>query len=181
MMMRELMEKADKIDELAIKHYNVFKEIYYYVISTKNEDVREHLEKIMNNVNIEDAYHITTNRWIQKSVVDDIVNTIQYANKYEDINYETIDYSFIDLISYAHEEDMTTEVFIDINTSIPFDTSCLRDLIAEKLKEIDELTIQKKYGYRIYIKHEKIDAKEKCKHSCKAQYRINKINEIFEL
>lgn len=181
MMMRELMEKADKIDELEIKHYNNYKEIYYYVISTKNEDVREHLREIMNNVNIEDAYRITTNRWIQKSVIDDIVNTIQYANKYEDINYQTIKYSFIDLINYAHEEDMTTEVYIDLNTNIPFDTDALRDLIAEKLNEVDELTVQKQYTYRIYIKHEKIDAKEKCKHTCKAQYRINKINEIFEL
>lgn len=178
MKMYELEQKANQIEELEISQYN--KNMYVYQTNTDNEEIKAHLKKVINNIELEDMYIIPgTNKWIKKDVIDNIVNVIRNATHYEEINEENLgNLGFINFIEYFHHEDMTTRAKIYFNNSNYRNE--LRKLIEEKINELDGIqTVRDGSGF--FIDSEKIDQREQCKHTCKAQYRIKKINEIFEL
>lgn len=175
----ELQEKASQIEELAVRQYN--DNMYFYKINTDNQEIATHLKQVIKNLELEDMYSIPeTNKWIKKSTINNIINVVKNATTYQEINEENLGYlGFISYIQYSRNEDMTTRVRIGFGD---FDyRKSLRKLIQDKLNEIDGICARTDGKYGLYIDSEKIDAREQCKHACKAQYRIKKINEIFEL
>lgn len=178
MKMYELEQKANQIEELEIYEYNT--NMYAYKINTNNQEIKAHLKRVINNLELEDMYIIPeTNKWIKKDVIDNIVNVIANATQYQAINEENLgNLEFINFIEYFHREDMTTRAKIYFNNSNYRNE--LRKLIEEKINKLDGIQTERD-GSGFFIDSEKIDQREQCKHTCKTQYRIKKINEIFEL
>ena len=181
MKIKDLEMKAEKIDELNIYRSNNYSDIYYYEIYTANEDVKKHLQDVLQNIELEDALYLPgTDAWIKKEIIVDAINIIKNADKYEDISFSSMqNIPFVRRVSYSHQQDMTISVHIYFFTSDEY-AMAIRDVMAALLYDTDYITA-KGYNYGLHITNKNIDEKEKCKHTCKTQYKINKINEIFEL
>ena len=173
----ELMNKANKIDELNIKEI-VNNTIWKYSINSDNPDIIAHLNKIMKNIVLDDMYKLSEDKWIKKSVVDNIVNKIENAKTYQDLKFLEGQFFARNSVIYSRG-DIQTEIRITfIDTTY---TASLRDLLISKINKLDGCIAKKDSWCWMYIKSEQIDEREKCKHTCKTKFKIDKINEIFEL
>lgn len=178
-LLEELINKADKIDELTIRQSQKNKDIYNYTISGNNPDVRKHLKNIINNIQLDDMYKIPAlSKWITKETIDNITNTIQNATTYEELKcLESFD-EFIN-VHMREKEDITIGILIEVRDT-PY-REYLRKLLISKITEIDGCQAWYDSWWNLYISSKKIDERERCKHSCRTQFKIDKINEIFEL
>lgn len=179
MLLKELLEKADKIDELRIEQSSSNKDIWNYEIGGNNPDVRNHLIDIINKIELDDMYKIPhSRRWISKETVDNMLNVIQNATTYEELKCLEDFYEFYDFRVHK-DEDVAINAMIKIR-----DTSYreyIRELFISKINEIDGCRAWYTAWWNLYISSNKIDDRENCKHKCKTQFKINEINKIFEL
>lgn len=181
MLMKELIEKAENIDELHVGEHVDFPNIWGYEVQGNNPDVRKHLKKIMYTICIDDMYQIpNTERWISKTVVDNIIDTIKEATTYDELKcgLENIDEN-IQRVSVKHNEDIATRIRILIKNS--GHDSALSKLLMSKINNIDGCKAYISDFRSFYVESDKINERERCKHDCKTNFKIKKINEIFEL
>lgn len=178
-LLEELINKAEKIDELSISQSQRNKDMYNCIIGGNNPDVRKHLKNIINNIQLDDMYKIPKlNGWITKEAIDNITNTIQNATTYEELKcLENFD-EFID-VRMREKEDITVGILIQVRDT-PY-REYLRELLMSKINEIDGCEAWYNSWWNLYISSKKIDERERCKHSCRTQFKIDKINEVFEL
>ena len=179
MLLEELINKADKIDELTIRPSQRNKDIYNCIISGNNSDVRKHLKNIINNIQLDDMYKIPElNMWIRKETIDNITNTIHNATTYEELKcLESFD-ELID-VRMRENEDITIGILMQVRDT-PY-REYLRELLISKINEIDGCKAWYNSWWDLYISSKKIDERESCKHNCRTQFKIDKINEVFEL
>lgn len=178
-LLEELINKAEKIDELTIGQSQKNKDIYHCAIGGNNPDVRKHLKNIIKNIQLDDMYRMPQlNEWITKEAIDNITNTIQNATTYEELKCLESFVDFLD-VRMIEEEDITVGILIQMRDSSY--REYLRELLISKINEIDGCEAWYNSWWNLYISSEKIDERERCKHSCRTQFKINKINEVFEL
>ena len=177
MLLQELIEKSNKIDELSIKEI-VNNAIWKYSINSDNPDIVSHLNKIMKNIVLDDMYKLSKDKWIKKSIVDNIINEIENAKTYKDLRVLEGQFFCSNCVVYSRG-DIQTEIRIAFKDATY--TAGLRELLVSKINKLDGCIAQKDSWCWMYIKSKEIDEREKCKHTCKTKFRIDKINEIFEL
>lgn len=179
MLLKELLEKADKIDELTIEQSSSNKDIWNYEIGGNNRDVRKHLINIVGKIELDDMYKIPrSHRWISKETVDNMLNIIQNATTYEELKCLENFSEFYDCKVHK-DEDVATHIGIKVRDRSYREN--IRDLFISKINEIDGCKAWYTSWWNLYISSNKIDDRENCKHSCRTQFKINEINKVFEL
>ena len=188
MTIKEFEEKVEKIDELEIDHNPVFN-TYKWSVTTTNDDIRTHLEgKLMNELNLTDGYNVPnrygnkSQMWIKREKIDDIINCINNANSYQEILDCLKNKPFIgDDIKITRYNDMDQDIdlsFKDLGKNN--ERNYIYRILIDKCEDIENISWSSyHYDSRWTLKTKKIKEKEMCRHKCKTDYRIGKIDEIL--
>ena len=187
MTIKEFEEKVEKIDELKIEHNPVFN-TYKWSIITTNDDIEQHLkEKLINELNLIDGYNVQnyygyeSQMWIKKEEIDDTINCINNANSYQEILDCLEKKAFIKDIKITRYNDMDQNIDLSFREAGKHNEhNYIYKILIDKCKDIENISWSSyHYDTRWKLRTEKIKEKEMCKHKCKTDYRIGKIDEIL--
>lgn len=177
--LNEFKNKIKEIPEIKIetkKH-----EILEITVSGPNKDINDHLEKILLNLKLNDMYRIDENKWIEKAKIDNLTESIKNATSYDEMINKLRDVSFIFGISTfvsAKDRKMETGIQCKMNKT----DMNIGYVFIDKLKEVEGIKVRVSSSYNIKyieIRSTPINEEQKCKHKCRTDYRIGKIDEIF--
>lgn len=188
MTIKEFEEKVEKIDELTLEHnpeYNT----YQWIIKTENYDIRKHLEKQLGeNLILTDAYKLPPHyynaiprMWIKKETIDNVIKNINESESYQDIVNYLREKPFTKDIKIYRSNDMDKRIEIKFDEEWDDQHREIGEFIRKQCEKISNIS-WKYDNYRWWeLSVKTIDEKENCKHKCKTDYRIGKIDEILRI
>lgn len=173
MTFQTFMEKIKQIKEINIySNYGGIK----YDISTNNQELKQHIKKVLNQIDITNMYKINGIMYEQK-IIDEIIDAIKNMESYNDLEklYQNpiVDEDYCKIVHYSKKN---IKAF-----KLDFLTKQLKQFMLEKIKNIDNITIKEESEYSIYIQNDIIAMKEECKYDCKTNIRMHEIEQIFNL
>lgn len=175
MNINEFIQKSGKINELNIlrSHRN-----NYSIEIGGSKAVAKHLQNIIENIDI-DNYEIIIHEdeimLINKEEINIIIDVIKKAESYEEIVDKI---TKLDIVNSNCTWFMTNKIKIELNYK-PETKVFKREFGV--LYELTDIEVIDETSYSIMFSSDKLTRFQECRQYCKDKYKIEKINEIFDL